>query len=106
MAYEDANNFSGIFPWTSLTAIPTERLLDLNDRYARALLPLTITFGFFMVLGFFGNLLIIVIFIKNESSDCSKNLDGRSRHVPDMSGNSWNSDVRNKFYDNSEHIRL
>ncbi|KAH3803073.1 hypothetical protein DPMN_156773 [Dreissena polymorpha] len=65
MAYEDANNFSGIIPWTSLTAIPTERLLDLNDRYARALLPLTITFGFFMVFGFFGNLLIIVIFIKS-----------------------------------------
>ncbi|XP_052787851.1 cholecystokinin receptor type A-like [Mya arenaria] len=40
----------------------TERLDELNDRYARALLPLTITFGFFAVFGFFGNLIILLVF--------------------------------------------
>ncbi|XP_052790355.1 alpha-2A adrenergic receptor-like [Mya arenaria] len=40
----------------------TESLDELNDRYARALLPLTITFGFFAVFGFFGNLLILLVF--------------------------------------------
>ena len=39
-----------------------ETLEDLNDRYAKALLPLTVTFGVFAVFGFFGNLVIILVF--------------------------------------------
>ncbi|XP_052788063.1 cholecystokinin receptor type A-like isoform X1 [Mya arenaria] len=39
-----------------------ESLDELNDRYARALLPLTITFGFFAIFGFLGNILILVVF--------------------------------------------
>ncbi|XP_052788709.1 cholecystokinin receptor type A-like [Mya arenaria] len=44
------------------TDYQTESLDELNDRYARALLPLTITFGFFAVFGFFGNLIILLVF--------------------------------------------
>ncbi|XP_052790956.1 neuromedin-U receptor 2-like [Mya arenaria] len=40
----------------------TESLDELNDRYARALLPLTIAFGFFAVFGFLGNLIILLVF--------------------------------------------
>ncbi|XP_052788694.1 lysophosphatidic acid receptor 6-like [Mya arenaria] len=44
------------------TDYQTESLEELNDRYARALLPLTITFGFFAVFGFFGNVIILLVF--------------------------------------------
>ncbi|XP_052788226.1 alpha-2A adrenergic receptor-like [Mya arenaria] len=44
------------------TDYQTESLDDLNDRYARALLPLTIAFGFLAVFGFFGNLIILLVF--------------------------------------------
>lgn len=40
----------------------TESLEILNARYATALLPLTVTFGFFVLFGFLGNLLIILVF--------------------------------------------
>ncbi|XP_052787775.1 alpha-2A adrenergic receptor-like [Mya arenaria] len=40
----------------------TESLDELNDRYASELLPLTITFGIFAVFGFFGNLIILIVF--------------------------------------------
>lgn len=40
----------------------TETLEHLNERYAEALLPLTVTFGFFTLLGFLGNLVIILVF--------------------------------------------
>ncbi|XP_052224371.1 5-hydroxytryptamine receptor 1F-like [Dreissena polymorpha] len=65
MEFKENDNYYGIIPWTSSTAMLSEGLVDLNDRYARALLPLTITFGFFMVFGVLGNLLIIFIFIKS-----------------------------------------
>ncbi|XP_052788692.1 trace amine-associated receptor 8b-like [Mya arenaria] len=44
------------------TDYQTESLDELNDRYARALLPLTIAFGFFAVFGFLGNLIILLVF--------------------------------------------
>ncbi|WAR31413.1 DRD1-like protein [Mya arenaria] len=44
------------------TDYQTESLAELNDRYARALLPLTIAFGFFAVFGFLGNLIILLVF--------------------------------------------
>ncbi|XP_052787853.1 cholecystokinin receptor type A-like [Mya arenaria] len=40
----------------------SESLDELNDRYAKALLPLTITFGVFAVFGFLGNLIILLVF--------------------------------------------
>lgn len=40
----------------------TESLDDLNKRFADALLPLTATFGVFAFAGFFGNLLILLVF--------------------------------------------
>ena len=40
----------------------TESLEDLNKRFADALLPLTATFGVFAFAGFFGNLLILLVF--------------------------------------------
>ena len=40
----------------------TETLSELNARFAEHLLPLTVTFGGFTVLGFFGNLLILLVF--------------------------------------------
>ncbi|XP_045189536.2 alpha-2A adrenergic receptor-like [Mercenaria mercenaria] len=40
----------------------TETLEQLNDRYAEALLPLTVTFGFFTLFGIFGNLIILLVF--------------------------------------------
>ena len=40
----------------------TETLEDLNARYAQALIPLSVTFGFFTLFGFLGNLLILVVF--------------------------------------------
>ena len=40
----------------------TETLEDLNKRFADALLPLTATFGLFAFAGFFGNLLILLVF--------------------------------------------
>ncbi|XP_052787791.1 cholecystokinin receptor type A-like [Mya arenaria] len=39
-----------------------ESLDELNDRYARTLLPLTVIFGFFAIFGFLGNILILVVF--------------------------------------------
>lgn len=39
-----------------------ETLEQLNARYARALLPLTVTFGIFTFLGFLGNGIILVVF--------------------------------------------
>ena len=39
-----------------------ESLDDLNTRFADALLPLTATFGVFAFAGFFGNLLILLVF--------------------------------------------
>ena len=39
-----------------------ESLDDLNERFADALLPLTATFGVFALAGFFGNLLILLVF--------------------------------------------
>ncbi|XP_052224370.1 neuropeptide FF receptor 2-like [Dreissena polymorpha] len=44
------------------SSVFVESLDDLNSRYADALLPLTITFGVFTFTGFFGNLLILVVF--------------------------------------------
>ena len=40
----------------------TETLDDLNKRFADALLPLTATFGIFAFAGFFGNLIILLVF--------------------------------------------
>lgn len=40
----------------------SETLEHLNNRYAEALLPLTVTFGFFTLLGFLGNFVIILVF--------------------------------------------
>ncbi|KAL4231561.1 hypothetical protein ACF0H5_009142 [Mactra antiquata] len=40
----------------------TESLEALNARYAGALLPLTVTFGVFVLLGFLGNLIILLVF--------------------------------------------
>ena len=40
----------------------TETLEHLNARYAEALLPLTVTFGFFTFLGFLGNGIILLVF--------------------------------------------
>lgn len=40
----------------------TETLEELNARYAEALLPLTVTFGFFTFLGFLGNGIILLVF--------------------------------------------
>lgn len=40
----------------------TETLDQLNARYAKALLPLTVTFGFFTLLGFLGNGIILLVF--------------------------------------------
>ncbi|XP_052787912.1 cholecystokinin receptor type A-like [Mya arenaria] len=40
----------------------TESLKDLNQRYAKALVPLTVTFGFFTLFGVLGNLLILLVF--------------------------------------------
>lgn len=40
----------------------TESLENLNARFALALLPLTVIFGLFIVFGFFGNLLILLVF--------------------------------------------
>ncbi|KAH3802816.1 alpha-2A adrenergic receptor-like [Dreissena polymorpha] len=44
------------------SSVLMESLDDLNSRYADAALPLTIIFGFFTFFGFFGNLLILVVF--------------------------------------------
>ncbi|KAH3803911.1 hypothetical protein DPMN_132183 [Dreissena polymorpha] len=46
----------------TLTLNVTETLEDLNARYAKALIPLSVTFGFFTLFGFLGNLLILVVF--------------------------------------------
>ncbi|KAK3609601.1 hypothetical protein CHS0354_038600 [Potamilus streckersoni] len=43
-----------------------ERLIELNDTYARALLPVTILHGFISVMGIMGNLIVIVIFSKSR----------------------------------------
>ncbi|KAK3609586.1 hypothetical protein CHS0354_038583 [Potamilus streckersoni] len=43
-----------------------ERLIELNDTYARALLPVTILHGFISVMGIMGNLIVIVIFSKSQ----------------------------------------
>ena len=40
----------------------TETLDDLNARYAKALLPLTVTFGFFTLFGVVGNSVILIVF--------------------------------------------
>ena len=40
----------------------TESLTDLNDRYASALLPITVAFGLLGVVGFCGNIIVIVIY--------------------------------------------
>ncbi|KAL4231562.1 hypothetical protein ACF0H5_009143 [Mactra antiquata] len=47
---------------TSVQNNESESLFDLNARYAEALLPLTATFGVFVLLGFLGNLIIILVF--------------------------------------------
>ncbi|KAL3886060.1 hypothetical protein ACJMK2_026221 [Sinanodonta woodiana] len=43
-----------------------ERLLELNDTYAKALLPVTILHGFISAAGIIGNLIIIFIFSKSR----------------------------------------
>ncbi|KAH3803068.1 hypothetical protein DPMN_156767 [Dreissena polymorpha] len=55
------NSRSSVEPNSNLSAF-VESLDDLNSRYADALLPLTILFGVFTFFGFFGNLLILVVF--------------------------------------------
>ena len=40
----------------------TESLTDFNNRYASALLPITVAFGLLGVLGFCGNIIVIVIY--------------------------------------------
>lgn len=40
-----------------------ETLDDFNSRYARAMLPITIVFGLFAIVGVVGNVFVIVIFL-------------------------------------------